>query len=53
MCKSDDGGSWVVEDGMVLTDVHVKQGDLSGSWDGVHVLKIRAEEPTRQESERP
>ena len=53
MCESDDGGGQVVGDGMVEKAPYVKQGDLPGGEDGVHALMLGAEEPARQESERP
>ena len=37
---------------MVAKAEYVKQGDLPGSRDGVHVWKPETEEPVRQESER-
>ena len=42
----------MVGDGMVAKANYVKQGDLSGGKDGVHVLKSGTEDPAWQESER-
>jgi len=51
VCESDGRGGRVVGDGMVAKAEYMKQGDLPGMRDGVHVH--RTEEPSRQESEGP